>query len=140
MLIAGRRIRIPHDEFVFRYDRSSGPGGQNVNKVNTKVTLRWPVATSPSLPESVRERFLQRFRRRITKSGELVLSSQRYRDQRRNVDDCLEKLRGMLVDVATAPKRRRATKRTPASQERRLKEKRARSDTKRGRRKPGIEE
>ena len=140
MLVATRRICIPRDEFVFRFDRSSGPGGQNVNKVNTKVTLRWPVATSPSLPETVRERFLHRFRRRITKNGELVLSSQRYRDQKRNVEDCLEKLRGMLVEVAVAPKQRKATKRTFASQERRLKEKHARSDSKRRRRKLSLED
>ena len=140
MLVASRRIRIPHDEFVFRFDRSSGPGGQNVNKVNTKVTLRWPVASSPSLPEAVRERFLHRFRRRITKNGELVLSSQRYRDQKRNVEDCLDKLRGMLAEVAMAPKQRKATKRTRASQERRLKEKRARSESKRRRRKTEMDD
>lgn len=131
------RLRIPLEEFEFSYARSSGPGGQNVNKVNSKVLLRWPVQTSPSLPEPVRERFLNRFRNRITAAGEVLISSQRFRDQPRNVDDCLDKLREMLAEVAVAPTRRKRTQPSRASVKRRLENKRRKSEKKQGRR--GIE-
>jgi len=134
-----KRIRIPVDEFRFTYARSSGPGGQNVNKVNTKVTLHWPVHASPSVPDDVRERFVRRYRRRINKQGELVIRSQRYRDQQRNFDDCLDRLRCLLLDVATAPKVRKPTRPSRASKERRLREKKSRSETKNRRRPPSVE-
>jgi ribosome-associated protein len=133
MLVVNRRIRIPLRELRFQFARSSGAGGQNVNKVSTKAILRWPVTSSPSLPEDVRERFLERNRRRITRDGELVMSSQRFRDQGRNVADCLEKLRGMLLEVARAPRRRRATRPHAASRERRLAAKRHQAKKKRSR-------
>ena len=96
MLVINRRIRIPLREFDFQFARSGGPGGQNVNKLSTKAILRWGVERSPSLPEDVRERFCARFRRRITREGEFVLTSQRFRDQGRNVADCIEKLRNLM--------------------------------------------
>ncbi|MEQ8784875.1 MAG: alternative ribosome rescue aminoacyl-tRNA hydrolase ArfB [Pirellulaceae bacterium] len=139
MLIVNNRIRIPLDEFSFTFTRSGGPGGQNVNKVNTKATLRWPVADSPSLPETVRQRFLEKNRRRITNEGELVMSSQRYRDQARNVDDCLEKLRDLLAEAAIVPKVRKKTRPTRGSKERRLKAKQQKSDKKQGRKPPRFD-
>ncbi len=120
MLVVNEKIRIRLKELRFSFARSSGAGGQNVNKVNTKATLRWEVARSQSLPEDVRARFLERYRRRITADGELMLTSQRFRDQGRNVADCLEKLRGMLAAVARPPRTRKATKPTRSSVERRL--------------------
>ncbi len=120
MLIVNTEIRVRLREFRFSFSRSSGAGGQNVNKLNTKATLRWEVARSQGLPKDVRARFLERYRRRITADGELVLTSQRFRDQGRNVADCLEKLRGMLTAVARPPRPRKATKPTRASVERRL--------------------
>jgi len=131
MLIVGRRIRIPLREFSFSFVRSSGPGGQNVNRVATKAVLRWDVGRSPSLPEGVRARFRERFARRLTREGELVLASQRFRDQGRNVADCLEKLRAMLAEVAEAPRRRRPTKPSRGAREERLQEKRERGERKR---------
>lgn len=139
MLVVNRRIRIPSSEFRFTFARSAGPGGQNVNKVNTKVTLHWPVESSPSLPEDVRERFRSKYSRRINKNGELVIYSQRYRDQARNMDDCLDKLREMLLDVATAPKKRKATRPPRAAKERRLRDKKAKSQTKESRRRPDTD-
>jgi len=139
-LVVSSWIKVPLAEFELRHDRSSGPGGQNVNKVATKVTLRWPVATSPSLSEAVRQRFQERYRRRITKSGDLVISSQRYRDQKRNIEDCYEKLRGLLAEVASPPKRRKPTRRTKASRERRLREKRARSESIQRRKRPKTDD
>ncbi len=133
MLVVNHRIAIPLKEFEFTYSRSSGPGGQNVNKVNTKVTLHWAIASSASVPEDVRNRFVAKFRRRINNKGQLVMASQRFRDQGRNVGDCLAKLREMLSSVAIAPKARKATRPTRGSRERRLQAKRRTSDKKRGR-------
>jgi ribosome-associated protein len=134
MLVVNSRIRIPLREFRFTFARSSGPGGQNVNKLNTKAVLRWSVAQSPSLPENVRSRLLAKQRRRITSEGELLITSQRFRDAGRNVADCLEKLRRMLAEAAATPKARRATRPTRASVHRRLERKRQHAQKKRGRR------
>lgn len=123
MLVVNERISIPSDEITFTFSRSGGPGGQNVNKVNSKATLRWRFAGATSLPDDVRERFVRLHRRRITESGDVLVTSQRYRDQGKNVDDCLEKLRALVAAAAQAPKRRRPTKPSRASKERRLKEK-----------------
>ena len=136
MLKVNHRIQIPFTEFDFSFSRSGGPGGQNVNKVSTKVTLRWDVIRSKKLPDDVRKRFRAKYARRINKEGQLVMHSQRYRDQGRNVADVLEKLRGLLLEVATAPKKRKPTKRTRGSNERRLQNKRKSSEKKQMRRKP----
>lgn len=111
-----------------------------MNKVASKAVLRWPVAASRSLPEEVRSRFLTRHRRRINDRGELVLSSQRYRDQARNVEDCLEKLRTLIQSVAKAPRPRKKTRPTKASREVRLNQKRATAEKKRRRRPPREEQ
>jgi ribosome-associated protein len=140
MLIVTPTVQIPLSEFEFTYTRSSGPGGQNVNKVNSKAALRWKIATSPTLPEAVRQRFLERYGSRVTSEGDLIITSQRYRDQPRNVEDCLEKLREMLAIAATPPVRRRKTKPTRGSQERRLKEKRVQTSRKEQRRRPRSDE
>jgi ribosome-associated protein len=134
MLVVNEHLSIPLKELGFTFARSAGPGGQHVNKVNTKTTLRWAVASTPSLPEDVRRRFFERYRRRITKDGELVMTSQRFRDQGRNVADCLEKLRQLLLEVATPPKRRKKTKPSRSSREARLKDKRVQSERKQRRR------
>jgi len=139
MLIVTSKLKIPLREFRFTFSRSSGPGGQNVNKLNTKALLRWPVADSPSLPEAVRKRLLAKYGRRITGQGELLIVSQRFRDAGRNVADCLEKLRAMLRAVASPPKRRRPTKPTGASVRRRLEDK-CRQSQKKRRRRPSLDE
>jgi ribosome-associated protein len=140
MLVVNQQIQIPHDEFSFSYVRSSGPGGQNVNKVASRAILRWNVAGSRSLNPSIRDRFVARYTSRLTIAGELIVSSQRFRDQKRNVDDCLEKLKAMLLAVARAPAVRRPTRPGKAARTRRLDAKRKRSQTKRGRRRPRDEE
>jgi ribosome-associated protein len=134
MLVITTQFRIPLREFEFTYARSGGPGGQNVNKVNSKATLRWAVATSSSVPDDIRRRFFARYGRRLTAEGELLIVSQRFRDAGRNTADCLEKLREMLAAVAVAPKVRRPTKPSRGSQRRRLDTKRRRSSQKSSRR------
>ena len=127
-------IRIPDREIAFQFVRSSGPGGQNVNKVASKAVLRWDASSSPSLPADVRRRFLERFGSRITAAGEIVIASDRHRDRERNRDDCLERLRRMLAEVAIAPTPRRKTLPRRGAVERRLRDKRARAERKQERR------
>jgi ribosome-associated protein len=133
-LVVNPRVRIPHSEFEFTFARSSGPGGQNVNKVNSKAILRWPVEQSPTLPEEIRIRLATQQRRRMTREGDLLVTSQRYRDQGRNIEDCLEKLREMLVEAAIRPVIRKKVKPTRGMIERRLKQKREHSGKKDARR------
>ena len=133
-LVVNRSITIPERELDFSFARASGPGGQNVNKVSSKATLRFAAADSPSLPPDVKERLLAAFQSRLTKEGELVISSQESRDQPRNIEICLAKLREMILSVAKAPKKRRATKPSRGSKLRRLKAKKERSQVKEGRR------
>jgi ribosome-associated protein len=139
MLEINAHLRIPDDELEWSYVRSGGPGGQNVNKVASKAVLRWNLAASPSLPEDVKARLRARQANRITAEGDLVLTSQRYRDQERNRQDCLDKLREMIAEAAVRPKARRKTKPTRGSQEARLQAKKRRAATKAGRRR-GAEE
>ena len=130
------RINIPRSELRFAYVRSSGPGGQNVNKVASKVQLRWSVRQSAALSEELRGRILAKLARRLNDRGELLVVSQRYRDQGRNIDDCLAKLRDIVLAAATPPRRRKKTALPRAARESRLREKRAQSEKKRRRGRP----
>ncbi len=107
-----------------------------MNKLNTKATLRWHVTESASLPNDVRQRFLDRYRNRMTSEGDILVTSQRFRDAGRNAGDCLEKLRKMLAGVAKPPKTRKPTKPTRASERRRLEAKRRQAQKKQLRRPP----
>src|SRR5713101_1845904 len=139
MMDVNESIRIPEDEFEWSFVRSGGPGGQNVNKVASKAVLRWNLAASPSLPEDVKARLRTKQQNRITTDGDLIITSQRFRDQERNKEDCLEKLRDMILQALVAPKPRKPSKPSRASRERRLQVKRHRSNIKKGRR-PSREE
>jgi len=133
-LVVNAELRIPGDQLKLSFVRSAGPGGQNVNKVSSKAVLRWNVVHSPSLPEEVKARFLERFSGRINQLGELVLSSDRHREQSRNIVDCYDKLRQLILSVLIAPRKRIHTRPTRASVERRLQNKRQTSRRKQRRR------
>jgi len=138
MLEVSSSIQIPDSEFEITFARSGGPGGQNVNKVNSKAVLRWSVVGSPSLPGAVRHRFLAKFASRLTKDGDVVLHSQKYRDQLSNTAECKERLKQMLLQVEKPPTPRRPSRPTRGSKERRLQHKKQKSDRKRQRRKPDL--
>ncbi|MEC9091604.1 MAG: alternative ribosome rescue aminoacyl-tRNA hydrolase ArfB [Planctomycetota bacterium] len=127
-------IQIPLREFEFTFARSSGPGGQNVNKVNTKATLAWNLEKTQSINESIKKRFRSSFSKRINKEGKVLIHSQRFRDQGRNVADCLTKIQELVRSVVKPPTIRKKTKRSRASIQRRLDCKKANSQKKEGRR------
>ena len=139
VLAVNPRIQIPYDEFEFQSSRSSGPGGQNVNKVNSKATLRWRPLKSPSLPDDVRQRFAARFASKLLTDGSILISCEKSRSQLLNRVGCLEQLTGWLKEVAIPPKKRRPTKPTRGSKTRRLNDKRRRAGTKRLRGSPNEE-
>jgi ribosome-associated protein len=113
-------LSIPWKELHFSYVRSSGAGGQNVNKVSSKAVLRWHFRISNALPDAVQNRFAEKFGARLTEEGELVIAADTHRDQIRNKQECLKRLASMVMAVARPPKPRVATKPTKASKRRRL--------------------
>ncbi len=129
-------LSLDESELSERFVLSSGPGGQNVNKVSTAVELRFDARASPSLPDAVKVRLSRIAGSRMTQDGVIVISAQRYRSQPRNREDALARLMEMIREAAIAPVRRRATRPTLGSQERRLTSKTVRSGTKAMRRKP----
>lgn len=123
------RLTIPEDQLEWSFARSSGPGGQNVNKVNSKATLRWiPVPGTISEPHW--KRFCQQAKRYLTSDGHIVIQSQEHRDQPQNVDACRNKLKTLLQDSLTPPKRRVKTKPSLGSKRRRLDDKRRNAEKK----------
>ena len=128
------QITIPETELQLEIARSSGPGGQNVNKVNTKVTVLWNLPTTSALtPEQV-ALVRQRHARRITSDGVLRVTSQRFRTQGANRDDAIARLHDLVVDALHVDAPRTATRPTRASRERKLREKRVRGAIKATRR------
>jgi ribosome-associated protein len=126
-------VNIPDSELELRFVRSSGPGGQNVNKVATAVQLRFDVAHSPSLSDDVRQRLLRLAGRRVNAGGILVIDARRYRTQERNRRDALDRLQALLLRAALQPKPRHKTRPSRASRERILAAKQRRAETKRRR-------
>jgi ribosome-associated protein len=128
-------MKINTKEFIFTFSRSSGAGGQNVNKVNTKATLAWDIDHSTSIGEGVRKRFKDKFSHLITDEGLVKISSQRFRNQPQNIADCINKLYEYLTQVITPPKKRIATKPSKATIAKRIKIKKNKSEIKKSRKK-----
>jgi ribosome-associated protein len=133
-------ISIHEDEIEESFVRSSGPGGQNVNKLSTAVQLRFDIRRSPSLPNDVAIRLMRIAGRRLTKDGVLVLVAQNHRTQERNRAEAMDRLVAMIQEAAVPPVPRRATKPTRASKMERLETKKRRSGVKNLRRsKPSFD-
>ena len=128
------RITLADDEVSEQFVRSPGPGGQNVNKLETAVQLRFDARGSKSLPEDVRSRLLALAGTRATKQGEIVISAHRFRTRERNREDALERLLSLVRRASVVAKPRRATRPTRASKLRRVEGKRQRSQLKLARR------
>ena len=133
MLEINDTLGIPIDELVFSASRSSGPGGQNVNKVSTRLSVSFDVSASPSLSEEQRALITRRLANRIDKDGVLTLHSQRFRTQLANRRDVLERLAALLKEALKKRKPRKPTRVSRAAKQRRLDAKRRHSDMKKQR-------
>jgi ribosome-associated protein len=120
-------IRIDESELQFVFSRSSGPGGQNVNKVSTAVQLRFDVSRCTAIPDRVKKRLAELAGSRMTRDGVLVINARRRRTQERNRQDAIDRLVELIREAARKPKRRIDTRPTVQSRERRLEEKKHRS-------------
>jgi ribosome-associated protein len=128
------RVYVSASAIRFQYARSSGPGGQNVNKVNTKTEIWVPLTAISGLTERAIERLRQMAGKRLTQSGELHIASDTHRTQEANRDAVMERLRMLVSQAAHEPKARRKTKPSRAAKRRRLESKRKRSEVKTNRR------
>jgi ribosome-associated protein len=124
------KIRLPLNEINFSFARSSGAGGQNTNKVNSKAVLKWAVLKSYFLSHEVKTKFSELFKNKINAEGEIIISSEKFRDQGKNVRECLEKLEAYLAQAMHVEKKRVKTKKTKGSKMRRLQTKKISAEKK----------
>jgi len=121
------RISIDEREITLGFVRSSGPGGQNVNKVSTSVELRFDAAHSPGLPDDVRNRLIKIAGRKVTREGVLIIEARRFRTQEKNRADAIGRLAALIRQAAVEPVKRRRTRPTLQSKDERIKRKKRRS-------------
>jgi ribosome-associated protein len=129
------KIQIPQSEIIFKASRSSGPGGQNVNKLNTKISAEVDIANCGFLRQEQKEIILKKLAYRLTKDNRLIVESQRFRSQKANRDFAVEKLTDIIENALRRQKTRRPTRPTRTAVEKRLKRKKQRSQTKKQREK-----
>lgn len=132
------RVEVSAADVRFSASRSSGPGGQNVNKRSTKVELRMDLGAIP-ISEAARKRLAGLLGHQLTDAGEIVIAADEHRSQRRNKEECIARLGDLVRRAMVAPKRRIATKPSRGAKERRLTEKKQRGETKARRRRPGVD-
>jgi ribosome-associated protein len=140
MLYVSNSIQIHEEDLQESFIRSSGPGGQNVNKVATAVQLRFNAEKSPVLEEDVKKRLKRLAGRRMTAGGEIVIEARRYREQEKNRADARKRLAALIRKATEKPRARRQTRPTKASVMRRVEAKKKRGNVKQMRNKPGVEE
>ena len=140
MLYVSNSIQIHEEDLQESFIRSSGPGGQNVNKVATAVQLRFNAEKSPVLEEDVKKRLKRLAGRRMTSDGEIVIEARRYREQEKNRADARKRLAALIRKATEKPRARRQTRPTKASVMRRVEAKKKRGNVKQMRNKPGVEE
>lgn len=126
-------MQVPAKELNFEFARSGGPGGQNVNKVNSKVCLRWNLGKSTLLTPLQKDRFRALFARFMTKDDEVQIESQRFRSQARNIADTTMRLSEMIDEALIVPKKRKKSAPTKSSIKKRLDSKRQKGEIKKGR-------
>ena len=130
---------IPSEDLEFQFVRSSGPGGQNVNKLSSKAELRFALSASLALSAAQKRRLAAAFPSHVTRAGDFLLTGDRFRSRLQNERDVCERLVEMLRSVRFAPKRRLPTRPSRSAKRHRMADKRARADTKRTRRGPGSD-
>lgn len=136
-LIINDQLTIPAQELEITASRSSGPGGQHVNKTDTRIQVRWNLIDSVCLNDLQRGRLERNLATRLTESGDLLIACDTNRSQRRNREEALQRLAALVRDALIPPKPRKKTRPSRASREKRLQEKKQRSQIKKGRGKPG---
>jgi ribosome-associated protein len=134
MIEINSKIFIPENEIQFNFIRSSGPGGQNVNKVSTAVQLRFDIVNSPSLNDEIKRRLIEKSGNRVTKEGILIIEAKRFRMQESNRQDAVERFIELIRKAEKKPKRRIKTKPSKESMQKRIEEKKKRSEVKKMRR------
>ncbi len=134
MIIINKNISIKRSELIFKFIRSSGPGGQNVNKVSTAVQLRFDIASTKSLTEEIKTRLKSIAGRKVTKDGILIIEANRFRTQEKNRQDAIERLIALIDKSSVRRKRRIKTNPSPASNQKRIETKKRLSEKKKMRR------
>lgn len=133
-IVVSPTISLQENELVFDFVRASGPGGQNVNKVATVVQLRYDLQNSTTLPIEVKEQLAKIAGKRLNRDGWLIIEAKRYRTQEQNRQDAVDRLVKLIQKALEQPKERKPTKPSKAADEKRLEEKKRRSEIKRSRR------